>query len=619
MQYKYNMRNEKYLRFSFVIATLVLLFVFPGINYGQEVTFVAEAPKVVRAGEQFQLTYTLNVNVDEFTPPNFGECKYLGGPMTGSSTSFSVINGRTTRSSSYTFTYYLQAPSKDGKIILNAATGKYKRNEIKSNTVEIEVVSSGKTANTATGSNSGSADRSDASVSNEDIYVRLECDKQSVYVGEQITAWIKIYSKLSVSEIEPPSTGSIFSGFYQQEVELPPLTSLQRERVGDDIYGTGVLRKVILYPQKSGEIIIEPFDLGVIIQKQSQRRPQSIFDEFFGPQFERVKLNLKSNRLKLNVKPLPGNQPAGFTGAVGKFQISGNANLDHVKTNDAITFTVTVSGKGNLKLIEKVNSEFPPAFDVFDPLRKARLDNNNQGKSGKLSFEYTVIPRHPGEYTIPPFSLVYFDPEIQKYVTVNTQSFQIFVEKGDGDTTTIVSGNLSKEDIELLGSDIRYIETKTQLRPQRSFIFGSMGFYLIYALFICIFLAVIVIRRERIKRSADIARYRNKRAGKVAVRRLKKARSLLKANNKKEFYDELEQALWNYLSDKLRIPFSELSKEKAEGVLKERAIDENIISDFIKLINTCEFARYAPGGMESERSEILDQSVRILNKLDQNL
>jgi hypothetical protein len=600
----------------------LLLVCFIGASFalsGQDISFVAEAPNVIRAGEQFQLTYTLSDDADEFTPPDFGDFKYLGGPSTGSSTSISMINGRTTRTSSYTFTYYLQAPAKAGKYALGPATAKYKRQEVKSNSLNIEIVSSGQSGSTGTNQSNQSAPGATSSTADGNIYVRLEYDKNTAYVGEQITAWVKLYTQVSITAIDPQFKGPEFVGFYQQDVEITSPISLQREKVGNDIYSTAVIKKVVLYPQKPGEVTIDPFDLIVEVQKQSRRRSQSIFDDFFGPQYERARVNLSSNRVKFTIKPLPAGQPAEFTGAVGKFQMSGSANLKQVKTNDAITFAVAITGKGNLKLIDNVQAEFPPAFDVFDPIRKVQFDNNSMGKSGKVSFEYTAIPRHAGNFTIPPFKLVYFDPELQRYNTLSTQSFDINVEKGEGDSTTVVAGNLSKEDIELLGSDIRYIDTETILRPKSGYIFGSTGFFAFYFVLALLFFTILIIRKERIKRSADIARYKNRRAGRIANKRLKKAQALLKSNMKKEFYDELEQALWIYLSDKLSIPFSELSKERAGEEFEKRNIPDGLAFDFFNLIQSCEYARYAPGGLESEMSDMLHQSAQILNKLDQKL
>ena len=590
-------------------------------SFAQDVSFNAQAPRVVRAGEQFQLVYTLGQNVDDFTPPDFGDFRFLGGPSTGSSTSISMVNGRTTRTSTYTFTYYLQAPGEGGTFTLQPATATYKRKQVQSNQVTIEVVASGnKSSQSFTTGNQGTDQQATESTGNgENIYVRLEVDKKSAYVGEQITAWVKLYTQVNISGIDQQFKGPEFVGFYQQNVELPPLTSLERERVGDDIYHTGVIRKVILIPQKSGEITIEPFDLLVEVQKQTRRQPQSIFDEFFNSPYERTRINLKSKPVKLNIKPLPSNQPSDFSGAVGTFQINGSVNLSEVSTNDAVTFKVNVAGTGNIKLIDKVSANFPPTFDVFDPVKKVQTDAGSQGKSGRVIFEYTAIPRHAGDFKVPPFSLAYFDLSTHTYKTLSTQSFDIKVYKGEGDSTTIVASNLSKEEIELLGSDIRYIETKTNLTTRENFIFGSKWFFGIYIIITLATFIVLFARRRKIQRNANLVRLRNRKAGKVATRRLKKVRKLLKANDKNGFYDELEQALWGYLADKFNIPFSELSKDKVNEEFNRLKISSELTESLYRILDTCQFTRYAPGGASDNLLDIYVTAAQIINKLDQNL
>ncbi len=584
--------------------------------FAQDVSFKAQAPKVVRAGEQFQLIYNIDQNVNDFNPPDFGDFRYLGGPSTGSSTSISVVNGRTTRTSTYTYTYYLQAPTTSGNYTLEPAIATYKRKQVQSNLIKIEVVASGNQSSQSAsqGEKSGSAGNG-----GEDIFVRLEYDKKSAYVGEQITAWVKLYTKVNISGIDQQFKGPDFVGFYQQNVELPPLTSLERERVGDDIYHTGIIRKVVLIPQKSGEITIQPFDLLVEVQKQTRRRPQSIFDEFFNSPFERVRLNLKSNKVKFNIKPLPANQPANFSGAVGKFQINGSTNLTEVSTNDAVTFRVSVSGRGNIKLIDKVTANFPPTFDVFDPVKKVQTDANTQGKTGKVTFEYTAIPRHSGNFKIPPFSLVYFNPESHNYKTISTQSFEINVNKGKGDSTTMVASNLSKEEIELLGSDIRFIATNTNIVTRGNFLFGSKWFYGIYVVSLLIVITILLIRRQQIIRNANLIKLRNRKAGKIATKRLRKTKTLIKANNQSGFYEELEQALWGYMADKLNIPISELSKDKVNEDFKRLNISPEIADHFFNTLDACQLARYAPGGTEEKMTDTYYKAAQIISKLEQNL
>jgi len=582
----------------------------------QEISFTAQAPKAVRAGEQFQITYTLNVDADNFTPPDFGEFRYMGGPSTGSSTSVSFVNGRTTRTSSYTFTYLLQAGQKEGSFTIPPATATYKKSQIQSNAATITVVaqSSQQGSSGTQGSSSGSPGQ--AQSTGEDIFVRLEFDKKTAYVGEQITAWIKLYTKLNISGIDQ-FKGPDFVGFYQQDIDLPPLTSLEAEKVGNDIYHTGLLKKVILTPQRSGDMKIEPFDMLVEVQKQTRRRPQSMFDEFFGSPFERARVNLRSNAPVLKIKPLPDGQPANFNGIVGNFKIDGTVSSTDIATNDAVTFRIIVSGNGNIKLIDKVTSVFPPALDVFDPVKKVQADP--QGKSGKVIFEYTAIPRHAGAFEIPPFSMAFFDPQAGVYKTISTQAFNINVQKSEGDTSSLVVSNLAKEEVELLGSDIRYIETKTRLVPKSNFIAGSFWFLLLYGILIIIALVILFVRREQIRRTANAVRYRNRKAGKNASKRLRKAFSHMKVDNKVGFYDELEQAFWHYFSDKLNIPFSELSAERIRQEFEARNTPEQLTSEFFGVIDMCQYARFAPGSSGEKMNDLYAQSVNIINKLDQSL
>ncbi len=609
---------KKYFFRSGLPAIVLLLGVFQ-IIWAQDISFTSKAPSVLRAGEQFQLVFTADKSIDEFTPPDFGDFRYLGGPSTGSSTSISMGGGKTIRISTYTFTYYLQAPDNSGKYTLDGAKASYKRKQVVSNPVQIEVISSGNAS--AAQSNSKTQDQpktSAQSASGEDIFVRLVTDKKSAYVGEQITAWIKIYTKVNISGFDQRFKGPDFVGFYQQEVEVPSF-SLEREKVGDDIYHSGVLKKVILYPQKSGEIVIEPFDLLVEIQKQTKRQSQSIFDEFFGPQYNRTRVNLQSKPVKFSIKQLPYQHPADFNGAVGTFNLQASANETSVSTNDAITFKVTVSGKGNIKLIEDVNANFPPAFDVFEPIKKVQIDNSNSGKTGKATFEYTAIPRHAGNFHIPSFSLTYFDPSLKAYKSLKTQDFFITVAKGDDDSTSVMASNLSKEEVELLGSDIRYIVTSTRLRKKSNYLLGSNWFYGVYILIVILFILTLFLRKEQIKRTANIVKYRNRKAGKVAGKRLKKARVFMKNNEKEKFYEEVGRALWNYLSDKLNIQMSELSREKAKGKLKAQNIEEQLISNFFNLVDTCEFARFAPGKAEADLQNLYNSASKTISELDQKL
>jgi hypothetical protein len=597
-----------------------ILIILPALTcklQAQNVSFTGEAPNAVHSGEQFQLTYTLNENVDDFTPPDFGSFQFLGGPSTGSSTSVQILNGHTSSSSSYTFTYYLQAPAA-GKYTLPPATATYKKSKIQSNSIEIEVVGNSQAAANAALNNANQNPKESQEVSgNGDVFLRLEIDKKTAYVGEALTAEVKLYTKVQISGLGTQNyKGPDFVNFYKQEIPIQQI-SFQRGKVGNDIYDVATLSKAIIFPQRGGEITIQPFDLVVEVQKQVRRRSQSIFDDFFGSPYQRSQLSVKSQAVKIVVKPLPSNQPTDFKGAVGKFSINATANPTNIRTNDAVTFKITLSGKGNIKLLEGLKADFPPTFEVYEPIIKTNIENT--GLSGSKVFEYTAIPRHAGRFSIPPFTISYFDVNEKSYKTISTQNFEINVDKGANDSNTFVVNNLSKEDIALIGSDIRYIETKSDFKRKAGFFFGSFLFYLVFIAALLVFILTLIIRNEQIKRSADIVRMRNRKAGRVAGQRLKKAHQLMKSHNKEAFYEEIGRTLWGYLSDKLGIPVAELSKERIALELSHSGIDTVLTEQFFDLSELSEFARFAPGGIESNMSDIFEKAENLISKLDQNL
>jgi hypothetical protein len=586
--------------------------------FAQDLEFKSVAPKYVRVGEQFQIQISINKNVDDFVPPSFEGFDFLGGPMQSTSSSSSYENGKWIHNTTISFIYYLRA-KQQGVFTINPATANYKRNSVSSNAVTIEVV--GETQQNQ-GQSGSSADPKQTSpstsdASNDEIFLSLVLDKKNACVGEQITAYVKIYTKVSLSTIDQQSyKGPEFPGFYIQNVESPPLRNLEREKLGNDIYYSGVLQKIIIYPQRSGKISIAPFDLTVYIQKQV-KQSRSIFDDFFGQSYTNVPVKLSSKQVTVNVNALPVPQPDGFEGAVGQFTIEGSLNADKIKANDAVSFRLSVSGKGNIKLIENVNSNIPPSFEVYDPVIKTSIDNS--GYSGTKVFEITAIPRYAGTFDIRPFSLVYFDPVSGSYKTIQTKPFSLEVLKGDGDSSTVFVSNLSKEDVELLGSDIRFIKTTSHPSRSKNYLIDSLLFYLIYVLCIILLVFVVVFKREKIRRNADITSAKHRKASKLAGRRFKVARLALKNNETDKFYDELSKALWGYLSDKLRMPVSSLSADSARSALIEKGIDLALIEDYLAIISHCEFARYAKGIDEKMPSEVYDESVKALLSLDQKL
>lgn len=595
------------LRYFYIIAILIT-----GCNLmAQDIEFKAIGPKYVKVGEQFQLQFSVNKSIDDFTPPGFSDFDFLGGPMQGSSSHTSVINGKIVRNLSYTFTYYLRAKA-PGEFTIEPASAKYKNTTVESNEVKIEVVGSGANAGTKASTNDKSPGTTNGGAN--ELFVRVVTDKKSAYVGEAITAWIKIYTKVALTDIDRNYKRPVFSGFYKQNVEIPPLTNLEREKVGDDIYHSGVLEKLVLFPQRSGKVIVEPFELTAYKQKQV-RQSRSVFDDFFGPSYTSEPVKLESKALSINVKPLPENKPEGFTGAVGQFSIKGSLNSNRVKTNDAVSFKITLSGKGNIKLIENIDYALPSTMQVYDPVIKSNIDGS--GKAGSKIFEITAIPRHAGKIDIKPFKLVYFDPQAKVYKTIRTQPFSLEVERGAGDTSSVVISNLSKEDVELLGSDIRYIKLSTNLKPVGSYIINNKLYRLVYVLFVLIFIVIVLLKREQIKRNANQTRVKHKKASKIAKKRFTYSKKLLRENKLDLFYEEISRTLWGYISDKLNIPQSTLSTDNAREALKEHDIDEELITELFDAISNCEYARYAPGAASNNPNMVYADTINLLMKIEQ--
>lgn len=593
---------------------ILLLIWLSSINFAQDIEFKAIGPKYVRVGEQFQLQFSINKSVDDFNPPSFNNFDFLGGPMQGSSSQTTVINGKIVRNQSYTFTYYLRA-KEPGEFTLKPATAKYKGSEIESNAINIEVVGSSQGNNSQTSTGNTQQTPSASGSNGDEMFVRVVPEKRTAYVGEGITAWIKIYTKVSLSDIDRNFKRPVFSGFYKQNIEIPPLTNLEREKVGNDIYYAGVLEKVLLFPQKSGKIVIEPFELTAYKQKQV-RQSRSALDDFFGPSYTSVPVKLKSKPVTINAIPLPENKPVGFTGAVGQYTIRGSLNSNKVKTNDAVSFKVVLTGSGNIKLIESIDYNLPSTMQVYDPVVKTNIDKS--GKSGSKVFEITAIPRHAGTIDIKPFKLVYFDPKAKTYKTIQTQPFKLEVERGTGDTSSVVISNLSKEDVELLGSDIRYIKVNTKLKPVSSYLIDSFAYRLIYIISILLFVVIFIYKREQIKRNANVSELKNKRASKIAKKRFKKSKELLKNNKLDLFYEEISKALWGYISDKLNISQSSLSTDNAKKALLEKKVDEELIDELFNTIANCEYARYAPGAANKDPQEVYIDAVNLLMKTEQN-
>lgn len=592
-----------------------MFFICQPILFGQDVNFTINAPKYVKVGEQFEVQYSINKRLEDFKLPSFNDFQLVRGPMQSSSTSISTVNGKTERSITYTLVYYFKA-TKPGVFEIGSAEAKVRNKVYYTKTHTIEVVGNNNQRQSGT-STQGTSTPSAQVQGGADLFVSVVFDKRKAYVGEQITAWVKIYTKVDISKIDYQTfKGPDFNGFFKQDIEVAQLQNLEREKVGNELYYSGVIRKYIITPQRSGKISINPFDLTVYQRKQARQSSRSIFDDFFGGGYTHVPVNLTSNTKTIDVQPLPPNRPTGFSGAVGNYNIKGTLNTDEVKTNDAVTFKVVLSGTGNIKLVENLKYDLS-ALEEYDPVINTTI--NKDGRGGTKVFEYTAIPRYPGTYELSPFKFVFFDPTADRYKTIQTQAFTLEVQKSANDTSNIMISNLSKKDVELLSSDIRFIKTDSDLLQSSLFIINKVWYILFYIIVGLSFILVVVLKRKQIKDNADIARTKNKKANRMARKRLTVAKKYSNENKSENFYDELSKALWGYLSDKLSISISNLSAESAKTSLADKGVDLDTVDEYLELISGCEYARYAPGAVSKSTSEMYEQAVKLILKVDQSI
>ncbi len=606
-------------KIKYLLANILfILTVVPG--YSEDIKFSVSAPGVVAVGEQFRLTYTLNSKGDEFNPPEFDNFYVIAGPSTSYNQSTQIINGKVTRNVSYTYTYIMQS-TREGKFTIPPATVMIKKKQYSTNSLQIEVIKrrtpqpQTRTPATQSQNNQGLAN-----IVNEDLFVRVLVDKSNVYHGAHLVATIIIYSRVNLSGFEKVDLPD-FNGFYMQEIEIPPLRSLERENIDGQIYGTGVIKKYLLFPQHSGNIVIEPVEVECLVQQTVRKTPQSFFDDFFSFNSVRnTKKIISSPKVTINIKPLPAGAPSSFSGTVGSVNMIADLDKSSVNENDAVTLKITLKGTGNLKLAEAPVVDFPPDFETYDPKVTTNLKAGVSGTVGSKTFEYLVIPRHAGNYRIAPVKYSFFDPGSGKYKNLSSEEFLIKVSKGEeGEDGNIISG-FTKEDVRYLGKDIRFIITgPIKVKEKGKTLFGTPLFFLVHTGLIVLFLLVYVLVRYWAKRNANVILLRNRRANKQAKKRLKSAGREMRSNNAKEFFEEVLKALRGYMSDKLSIPVSELSQENIRQSIEDKTVDKKLVDEFVELVDTCEYAQYAPAGESVSLEDIYRKSIKIISKLEQEI
>ena len=610
-----------------LIFLLTILCLGSAQMVAQDVTFRATSERTVVVNQQFRVNYTLTTsgqdqgkNLQLVDIQNF---ELLYGPvLSQQGTSTNITNGKMTSSFTAVYTCVLMATS-EGTFTIPPATIVIGNSTYKSNELTVNVLPADQAAAAANQNNNAAQaeqqQATGASASDQDVFMVMHVSKNSVYENEGFLVTFKLYSLVDISVFENAKFPE-FEGFISQEIDLGANTQMNLESYKGRNYRTAIIKQTILFPQRSGKITIGSGKFNVVARIRSQQRVRSFFDDFFDT-YSDVKKSLTSAPVTIDVKPLPTTgRPASFSGAAGSYTMTSSISSQNVKTNDGITVKVTISGNGNIKLLKNPEIAFPNDFEVYDPIVDIRTKVSQSGVSGTKTIEYNAIPRYAGNFTIPKAEFSYFDLSSGTFKTLTTEEFILQVEQGEaGSGPAPIINATNKEDIRFLGKDIRYIKTDHYNFHKGSFLFGTFNYYLFYIIPALLFIILFIVYRKQAAENANIALVRTKKANKVASKRLKTAAKYLNENKKEAFYDETLRAIWGYLSDKLNIPVSALTKDNVEANLTRYGVDKNLINNFRNILDTAEFARFAPAQGSGKMGELYHATIKAIDKMENTI
>ena len=581
-----------------------------------------EARNIVGSDEQFNVTF---ISEGEDRPSNFNwnpgdDFTLVWGPQRGESTSIRVINGKRSKSSQFTYTYIL-APKKTGKFELPAATAKMKGETITSVQAAVEVLASDSSASAQSGASSGNTQQTKPSgtISSKDLFLKFTVSRTSAVVGQPLTAELKLYQNVDIAGFEGAKFPA-FNGFWSQETAAPNNINFQREEVDGRLYNSALLRRYVLIPQQVGNLVIDPAELVCLVNVRRPSHGNSIFDSFFDDNTMTVRKRVTTPAVHVHVNPLPSGAPATFGGGVGSFRISASLSKDQLKMHEATSLTVTVSGRGNVSLLEAPKVNFPADMDVYDTKTTENTDKTTGGTSGSKVFEYPFIPRSHGEFTIAPIEYSYYDVNAGKYETISTGPITFNVEKGDVAETQASTSQLvmpDRKSVKNLGEDIRFIRTRQPSYKFRTVFFvDSLWYWVTAALILLVAGLLWYLMKGMEARRADVVGNKNRKATKMALGRLKMAAGYLQKNLYSAFYEELHKALLGFASDKMNIGAEDLSKENIAAMLKEAGVAEDLSAQFVALLDACEFARYSPDGGNEAMNTHYNEAVKVISSID---
>jgi len=565
-----------------IAAILFFISALTGLSLAQKFTAAVSKNKVA-VGEPFQIQFTLSGGGSGMKLPNLNDFEVYQGPFQSSSTS--ITNNTITQSTSIA---YVIGAKKEGKFVIGPASVNVNGNTIQSNAIIIEV----------------SKGASAAATGNENVMVRAVVNKSKAYIGEEVTVTFKLYFRVDILALNVTSMPS-FDGFFLQEAKSNQ--NQVTETVDGVTYAVTELKRTFAIPQRTGRLGIDPLEVDCTVRRSA---------------FGTVSSKIRSNPLSIEVLPLPeAGKPPGFAGAVGDYNYKVELSGDKVKANEALNLVVTISGKGNLKLVEAPKIGFPEDFETYDPKVKENL-SAGAGMSGSKTFDYLVIPRHEGDYKISNLDFSFFNPAKNEYVTIPAPELNIHVDKGDANSSTAanVYSPANKTEVRELGTDIRYIKTQDpELRAKNDYFFGSGAFWTALAGPFLLFFLFLFYRRRSMEQNKDAVAVKSRQATKMAKKRLSAAEQHLRSLNRELFYLEISQALYGYLSDKLNISGADLNKGTITEMLRARSVSETTIAQLVSTLDNCEFARYAPSAVSGDLNTTYTSTVELITKIENEI
>ena len=578
------------------ILISIILFFGLFITNAQTLTVTTDKnPALV--GEQILIKFTVNAKAKDFKSPNFQGLRILSGPNSSSSSSYSFVNGESKSEITTTYSYYVSA-SKEGNYTISSASVNANKKTISSNPLTIKVVKGKKQENNNIEKN---------------LFITVNTTKKNIIVGEQIIVSYKLHTRLELENTELSQLPNL-NGFWKKDLESS--SRFKREVIDGIPYNTAIIKKTVLTAQKSGKLEIDPIKVTCSIRITNQRNRRDPFANFFNTYNVKEEI-ISSKKITINVKDLPSPKPSNFSGGVGNFEISSKTDKNELNANDALTYTIKLTGTGNIELIKPFIIDFPKDFEVYDPKITEKIFQGGNKRSIK-TFEYLLIPRYKGDYKIPSYNFSFFDTKQKKYVTKKTQVHNINVLKSNNDEGNITS--FSQQKIESINNDINYIKNSTIFSEKTNQTINLNVLYFLFFLPLILMVLLSIILSVRNKNPLNLIDKKHKLAKKIASKRLKKAKEFLNTKNYDGFYEEIEKSLWGYFSDKFKVDIINLSKDSINDYFTKHQISKDVKNQFIDLINRCELERYSPVSNKSEQvNSLLSEAEKIIINVEAEL